>query len=362
MIHVGIDLHFDNMFNSAINDNGKRISEGRLTADEQGLQEWFARFDEPVQAVVECTGFWYWVADWCQANGIPLILAHSKMTKAISYAKVKTDKIDAHILAELLRVGLIPQAHMQMGAQRDLRELTRGRLRMVRRRERLQCSLWNLAAKYNINIHSFETGWRYPDHLWGWLKPQLPEFLRLEAHMLLNQAIQIQQHIHELEEAIGQQGEFTPDLERLLPVPGFGLVTSWSVLAEVGEITRFPSDKKFLSYSRVVPGSKNSSKTRRHKSGSKDGNKYLRLAFGQAAVHACRHYGPVKKFYNKIRKRSGKKVARAVVAKELAKIVWHILSKQEDYKGFKGQPTRVASRPYWPQPISLHPRLEPSTP
>jgi transposase len=147
VIHVGIDLHFDNMFNSAINDNGKRISEGRFTADEQGLQEWFARFDEPVQTVVECTGFWYWVADWCQANGIPLILAHSKMTKAISYAKVKTDKIDAHILAELLRVGLIPQAHMQMGAQRDLRELTRGRLRMVRRRERLQCSLWNLAAK-----------------------------------------------------------------------------------------------------------------------------------------------------------------------------------------------------------------------
>lgn len=173
MIHVGIDLHFDNMFNSAVNDNGEQISKGRFSADEKGLQEWFARFDEPVRAVVECTGFWYWVADWCQANEIPLILAHAKMTKAISYAKVKTDKVDAHTLAELLRADLIPQAHMQMGAQRDLR------------------------------------------------------------------------------------------------------------------------------------------------------------------------------------KRSGKKVAQAVVAKELAKIAWHVLSKQQDYKGFKGQPTRVASRPYWPQPISL---------
>lgn len=359
MIHVGIDLHFDNMFNVAVNNNGNKISEGRFAADENGLQDWFSRFDEPVQAVVECTGFWYWVADWCQANEIPLLLAHSKMTKAISYAKVKTDQVDAYILAELLRTDFIPQAHMQMGPQRDLRELTRGRLRMVQRRERLQTNLWNLAAKYHINIHDFETGWRYPDRLWKWLKPQLPEVLRMEAHMLLDQAIQIQEHIGELEAAIEGQGEFTADLERLLPVPGFGLVTAWSVLAEVGDITRFPTDKKFLSYSRVVPGSKNSSKTRRHKSACKDGNKYLRLAFGQAAVHACRHYGPVKRFYNKIRKRSGKKVARAVVAKELAKISWHILSKQEDYKGFKGQPTRVASRPYWPQPISLHPRLEP---
>jgi len=108
MIHVGIDLHFDNMYNSAINDNGEQISEGRFSADEKGLQEWFSRFDEPVQAVVECTGFWYWVADWCQAHDITLILAHAKMTKAISYAKVKTDKVDAHTLAELLRADLIP--------------------------------------------------------------------------------------------------------------------------------------------------------------------------------------------------------------------------------------------------------------
>lgn len=353
MIHIGLDLHFDNMFNSAINDNGQLVDEGRFAANEEGLQQWFTRFDEPVQAVVECTGFWYWVADWCQAHQIPLQLAHAKMTKAISYAKVKTDKVDARTLAELLRCGLIPQAHMQMGAQRDLRELTRARLRMVHRRERLQSSLWNLAAKYNVNVNGFESGWRYPDRLWEWLEPQLPQLMRLEAHMLMVQAIQVQEHIHQLEEAIGNQGAFTPQLERVLPVPGIGLVGGWTILAEVGEITRFVSDKKFLSYSRLVPGSKNSSKTRRHKSGSKDGNRYLRLAFGQAAVNACRHYGPVKKFYTKIKRRSGSKVARAVVAKELGKIVWHILSKQEDYKGFKGQPTRVASRPYWPQPISL---------
>ncbi|NGP88487.1 transposase [Fodinibius halophilus] len=109
-------------------------------------------------------------------------------------------------------------------------------------------------------------------------------------------------------------------------------------MAEIGDITRFPSAKQFVSYCRLVPGSKNSGGNRRHKSGNKDGNKYLRAAFGQAAVSAYTHYKVVKKFYRKIKRRSGRSVARAVVGKELAKGVWYMLTRDEEYKGFKGHP------------------------
>lgn len=353
MIHIGIDLHFTNMVNSAINDKGEEIWKGKLPATRQSLSDFFSQFDEPVQAVVECTSFWYWVADWCQENNIQLHLAHAKMLKAISYAKVKTDKVDARTMAELLRAGLIPEAHMQMGNQRNLRELTRARLRMVERRERLQSSVWNIAAKYNVNIHDVKSAWRYPDELNKWLQGQLPQVSYLEAELVLEQILQLQKHIRRVEHTIEEQAEFTCELERLLAVPGIGLVTGWTILAEVGDILRFTSDKKFVSYCRLVPGSKNSSGNRRHKSGNKDGNKYLRLAFGQAAVSAYGQYGPVKKFYNKVKRRSGRNVAQAVVGKELAKIVWHMLTKDEDYKGFKGHSTRMAGKPSWPQPISL---------
>lgn len=353
MIHIGIDLHFTNMVNSAINDKGEEIWKGKLPATRKSLEDFFSQFDEPVQAVVECTSFWYWVADWCEENNIPLHLAHAKMLKAISYAKVKTDKVDARTLAELLRAGLIPEAHMQMGNQRNLRELTRGRLRMVERRERLHSSVWNLAGKYNVNIHHVESAWRYPDELIKWLQTRLPQVSYLEAEMVLEQILQLQRHIRRLEKAIEEQAKFTCELERLLAVPGIGLVTGWTILAEVGDILRFTSDKKFVSYCRLVPGSKNSSGSRRHKSGNKDGNRYLRMAFGQAAISAYSQYGPVKRFYNKIKRRSGKKVARAVVGKELAKIVWHMLTKDEEYTGFKGHSTRMVGKPGWPQPISL---------
>ena len=170
--------------------------------------------------------------------------------------------------------------------------------------------------------------------------------------MLLDQIRLNQKQIGRLEKAIEEQVEFTEEVERLKVLPGFGVVCAWTVVAEVGDITRFPSAKQFVSYCRLVPGSKDSGGKHRHRSRNKDGNRYLRIAFNQAAIIAYRDYPVVKEFYKKVTRRSGKHVARTVVGKELAKIVWHMLSKDQAYKGFKGRMTRITTQTYWPQPIS----------
>ena len=350
MIHVGIDLHSRNMTLVAINDNGKLLSEEKRTNTPVNLERFFEPFNQPIQAVVECTSYWYWVADWCGKHSIPLTLAHAKMLKAISYAKVKTDSVDARTLADLLRVGLIPEAHQCRREQRDLRELTRGRLRMIERRSRLQSSLWQLAAKYNVIVQ--DVGWRYLEKLADFLRQQLPEVAWIEARLLLEQIRLSQDHIVALEQAIEEQTGFHQQVERLKVLPGFGLVCAWTVVAEIGDIRRFPSSKQFVSYCRLVPGSRDSGGKHRHRSKNKDGNRYLRIVFNQAAIIAYRDYPVVKEFYKKITRRSGKHVARTVVGKELAKIVWHMLTKNEEYKGFKGKMTRVTTQTYWPQPIS----------
>ena len=350
MIHVGIDLHSRNMTLVAINDNGKLLVEDKQLNSPANLSLFFQQFTEPVQAVVECTSFWYWVADWCRAHNVPLSLAHAKMLKAISYAKVKTDSVDARTLAELLRVGLIPEAHQCRREQRDLRELTRGRLRMIERRSSLQSSLWQLSAKYNVIVQ--DVGWRYLKPLEEFLVERLPLVAQIEARLLLEQIRLVQDQVGELEQAIEQQTSFHAQVEQLKVLPGFGVVCAWTVMAEIGDITRFPSPKQFASYCRLVPGSKDSGGKHRHRSKNKDGNRYLRIAFNQAAIIAYRDYPEVKDFYKKITRRSGKHVARTVVGKELAKIVWHMLSKDEEYKGFKGRMTRITKQNYWPQPIS----------
>lgn len=350
MIHVGIDLHSRNMTLVAINDKGKLLAEDKQVTRPANLSLFFQQFNEPVQAVVECTSFWYWVADWCREHNVPLKLAHAKMLKAISYAKVKTDSVDARTLAELLRVDLIPEAHQCQREQRDLRELTRGRLRMIERRSSLQSSLWQLAAKYNVIVQ--DVGWRYLGNLETFLGARLPGVAQVEARLLLEQIRLAQDQVGVLEHAIEEQISFTQDVEKIKVLPGFGLVCAWTVVAEIGDITRFPSCKQFTSYCRLVPGSKDSGGKHRHRSKNKDGNRYLRMAFNQAAIIAYRDYPVVKEFYKKITRRSGKHVARTVVGKELAKIVWHMLSKDEEYKGFKGRMTRITTQNYWPQPIS----------
>ena len=92
----------------------------------------------------------------------------------------------------------------------------------------------------------------------------------------------------------------------------------------------------------------NSNRTLRHRS-SKDGNKYLKIAFSDAAIHAIQYYPEYKRFYQKRAKRSGEAVARTCVAKELAKIVYYVLKNKSPYKGFKGQPISRQKSQQWPR-------------
>src|SRR5699024_608752 len=183
----------------ATGSNGKAVQETNLPSAERALDDFFSCFDQPLKAVVECTRFWYWLSDWCRANRIELTLAHSKMVKAISYAKVKTDSVDAKTLAELLRVDLIPEAHQAGPKRRELRELTRGRLRMVRNRSRFQSSLWGLAIAYNVAVSGDD--WRYLRELQDTLARQFPSAAaRLQSELFIEQIDQLCRHIGRLED------------------------------------------------------------------------------------------------------------------------------------------------------------------
>ena len=147
------------------------------------------------------------------------------------------------------------------------------------------------------------------------------------------------------------------DIQRLLWVPAIGLLTALSVYLEVDQIERFPTEKNFFSYCRLVPGAKNSNRTSRQKSGSKDGNKYLKIAFTDAAVHATIYYPEIRAFYQKIFRRSNKPIAHTVVAKELARIVYHILKDKEVFRGFKGTPISRQKSCAWPRQAEYAPEI-----
>lgn len=111
MIYSGIDLHKTNMVITNIDSNGQQLAQRKLGCQKRLVRAYFEGYNRPHQAVVESTGSWYWLSDLLSGMGVDLRLAHALQLKAISYAKVKTDKVDSAMLAEPLRVGLIPEAH-----------------------------------------------------------------------------------------------------------------------------------------------------------------------------------------------------------------------------------------------------------
>jgi transposase len=327
MYYSGIDLHSDNCYITTIDDTGSVVKQQRIENISELLLEYFHSLPGDHQAVVESTTGWYWLNDLLEEHGIDLVLAHAKYLKAISYAKVKTDKVDSQTLAMLLRQNLIPQAHKISRELRGLRDTMRIRLRLVQQRSDTLRRLKSIQAKFNGSV---------------------PDPYRFQTTVLQHIRDNMTSQILTLEKSLHPVLIPNDDIQRLLNIPGIGKLTAFTIYLEIDGIERFASDKHFVSYCRLVPAADNSNRHIHHRS-SKDGNKYLKIAFSDAAVHAIQYYGEYKRFSQKLARRSNEATARAVVAKEIAKIVYSILKNKTQYKGFKGQPMSRIKSLQWPR-------------
>ena len=327
MYYSGIDLHSDNCYVTTIDESGSVVKQQRVENNNELLLDYFRSLPGSHQAVVESTTGWYWLNDLLQDNGIELVLAHAKYLKAISYAKVKTDKVDSQTLAILLRQGLIPRAHKISRELRGLRDTMRIRLRLVQQRSDTLRRLNSIHAKFNGSV---------------------PDPYRFQLAVLEHTRDTLSNQILALEKSLHPVLIPNDDIQRLLIIPGIGKLSAFTTYLEIDGIERFDSDKHFVSYCRLVPAADNSNRTVHHRS-SKDGNKYLKIAFSDAAVHAIQYYPEYKRFFLKRAKRSGDAIARTVVAKELAKIVYYVLKNKTTYKGLKGQPISRHKSQQWPR-------------
>lgn len=335
MLRHGIDLHKHSLVIGTVDEAGDRIGLKRLRTRRADVVRYLASLPGPHAAVVETTTGWYWLADLCHEHGIDLKLAHAFRVKAISAAKVKTDAVDASTLAQLLRAGLIPEAHMLDPELRPYRDLLRLRQRLVNRRSGEQCAIGSLLEKYNERVVD-----------------DLPALARVEASMHADQIELLGAQIKEIESTLREVLLPLAPVQRLLYIPGFGTTVAFTVFLETGTATRFRSDRHYTSYCRLVPAAKNSGGKTQSRS-SKQGNRYLKNAFINAAVRAVQYEPVVKAWYKKKLRRKPKPVAQTLVAKELARIAYGVLADDVDYAGtFKGVPIEHPKAPRWPRRAS----------
>jgi transposase len=334
-LFTGLDLHKRSVFAFTVDATGEEVAREKLPARADSLALYFA--DLPVgpegehRAVAEATTGWYWVKDALVPLGVDFRLAHAKEVKAITGAKVKTDAKDARKLAQLLRVNLLPEAHVISDELRPLRDVLRTRLKLVERRTGALNSVARLLEKVNVRDVA-----------------DLPELMQLQARCHLEQAELLAAQVKELERALHPHLVPDEDVQRLLRIPGIGKVNAFTLKLEIDDIARFPSDRAFFSYCRLVPGADNSADRIKHKR-SREGNRYLKIAFSHATVRAIQHYPEVRDWYRRKKRKKPEAVARALVAKEIARIVYHVLRKQEDFNGkFKGVVLDRVKQEQWP--------------
>jgi transposase len=319
--YTGIDAHKRNCFLVTRDMTGKIVKQADLTSNGQALRDYFSDLPGLHKVVVESTSAWYWISDAFRGEDqIELSLAHSKYVKAISYAKVKTDKVDAGTLADLHRSDLVPLAHQISPELRGLRDMLRARLRLVQRQTTARNSIARVFEKFNVSSVA-----------------DLDPLYREQVACYQEHVTLYSEHIKRLEARIWALVRMNDEVRWLMQLPGVGRIVALTIYLEIDGIDRFESIQRFWSYARLVPGSDNSARKQRHKP-SKDGNRYLKLAFSHAAVRAVQHYPVVKAWEQRNQRRKNRAIARTLVAKEIAKMAYYILKKREPFNGqFKGK-------------------------
>lgn len=329
-LYGGIDLHSNNVLISLIDEQDQLINERRLPNDLPVIQQHLQPFKDDVSAlVVESTYNWYWLVDGLLDQGFDVRLANTVAIKQYEGIKHTNDSSDARYLAQLLRLGILPEGHVYPREQRAVRDLLRRRLLLVRQRVTQHLSLQSLIARHSgVRLSSLKVK--------QLTEESLREYLTLAAalssgHIFLKQMKHLDVAINELENVVGDQCLNTPEYQLLNSITGVGPIIGQSILLETGSIDRFAKVGNYVSYARCVPSERMSNGKIKGRGNRKNGNRYLALAFMEAAHYATIWEPTIKRYYQRKLTKVHKMVAKKTVANKLARAVYHMLKNSEPF-------------------------------
>jgi transposase len=321
MNSVGIDLHRKRSHVAVIDESGSQLLSRRIVNDPTTFLELLARIEGESKIALEATYGWEWLADLLQEAGYELHLAHPLRTKAIAAARVKTDAVDARTLAHLLRADLLPEAYVAPRELRDLRDLLRHRVALTRMRSALKQRVGAILAKHGIqrpysNLFG-PGGLRFLEEL------ELRQGPRRRLDSLLALIADFDREIDRTSAEIDQRAKADAYVEVLCQIRGIGRYIAMLVIAEVGDIARFPSARHLCAWAGLTPTVRSSDGKARLGHITGQGSPALRWALVEAAQHSARGGGPLRHAYERITKRRGKSIAKVAVARKVLTLCFY---------------------------------------
>lgn len=337
-VYIGIDVHRKRSQVAVVDGAGRTLANRNVPNGVGTVLGVIGDLPAGTPVAFEAAYGWGWLVELLEGYGFEPHLVHPTRCKAIASARLKNDKVDAHILAQLLRADLLPEAWIAPPQVRQLRALLRHRIQLVRLRTLLRNRIHAVLADHG---HSRRGGcWSGPGR--DWLAGlDLPAASREVVEDCLAMIDALQAPIGRLDAEVHAHARADPRVKVLTVLPGVGELTALVILAEVGDIDRFGSARKLAAWAGLTPTVRGSDLTVRHGHISKQGSTWLRWILCEAAQTAKRS-PQFAASYQAIAHRRGKKIATTAIARKLLTRAYHLLADASATTGTTGT-TRTAS-------------------
>ncbi len=340
---IGMDVHRD-FCEVAVAENGGVRSGPRVLTTPEDL-EVFAHSLSPTDHVaLENTGLAASVAEILRPHVERVVVANPQAVRAIAWAKVKTDRVDARTLAKLLASGFLPEVWPGDKPIRALRRRISRRAQLVRSRTRAKNEVHavlqrNLVPRPPVTDLFGTTGR-------AWLEEQaLPPDEARTIQACLRQIDFFEAELGALDADIAAVAVASEDIRRLMTIPGVDVTTASTLMATIGHIGRFPTARHLVGYLGLDPRVRQSGVSpARHGSISKRGSAQARHVLVEAAWLLGRTPGPLRAFSQRVAARRGANVAAVAVARKLVVLCWHLLHRGQDYAFARPSLTRAKLR------------------
>jgi transposase len=338
---IGIDIH-RTFGEVVIWEDGRLRSFGRVDMTRTALEGLGARLLPTDEVVIEATGNCMAVSRVLSPFVRRVVIANPMQVKAIAYARVKTDKVDAGTLASLFAAGFLPEIWTPDAATERKRRLTARRYQVVRHRTRIKNEVHGILHAHLIPKCPHADLFNRRGREWLARQP-LPEDERAAIERHMRELDRLAEDLAVLDREIAESALDDGAIKRLMTITGVNLTVAAGVMAAIGDISRFHSPGKLVSYFGLNPRVRQSGLGPAHHGRiSKVGRSHARAMLVEAAWTAAKAPGPLHAFFVRVRARRGHQIAAVALARKLTVLCWHLLIKDRDY--LWARPALVANK------------------
>lgn len=331
MNYIGMDIHKQFTYAVVKDKDGNELASERFDNSLENFKQFLNPYSpEETKIVMESTSVWEHIYDLLESLNYIAILANPMKTKVIAYAKIKTDKIDASILADLLRANLVASNYIPPKKVRELRDIMRQRKTIVKGKTQIKNKIHAILTRKGIKL-PYKTLCKSS---FQWIIDEINNFtIKSTLISYINLLEQYEFEVKKLLEKIQEIIYHNKQAQLLMTIPGIGPVFAMELVAEIGEIERFESSDKLCSYAGLVPSIHQSGSTLRFGRLIKRANTTIKCALVEASWVAIRtkENNPLKEHYMKLVKKKGKQKAICATARKMCCIIYAMLSKNQTF-------------------------------